>query len=250
MASTGLQLLGLVLSLLGWAGGAVVCAAPLWRVTAFIGNSLLRAQVVWEGLWMSCIVQSTGEIQCKAYDSVLALPGDMQAARVLSMLALLLCALALALGVLGAKCTRCLGRPSLKARVGQVSGGLFLLAGFLYLIPICWTAHAVVRDFYDPRVADPHKRELGPALFLGWGASALLLIGGALLAVGSSPPGAISSPTFSGGGGGGRGQASPNKPTDGGGQVKGSERGEVGGVPAPSPGPIGDSSLCWFSFQP
>ncbi|KAG9337284.1 hypothetical protein JZ751_029570, partial [Albula glossodonta] len=220
MASTGLQLLGLVLSLLGWAGGAVVCAAPLWRVTAFIGNSLLRAQVVWEGLWMSCIVQSTGEIQCKAYDSVLALPGDMQAARVLSMLALLLCALALALGVLGAKCTRCLGRPSLKARVGQVSGGLFLLAGFLYLIPICWTAHAVVRDFYDPRVADPHKRELGPALFLGWGASALLLIGGALLAVGSSPPGAISSPTFSGGGGGGRGQASPNKPTDGGGQVK------------------------------
>ncbi|XP_064180836.1 claudin-6-like [Anguilla rostrata] len=208
MASTGLQLLGLVLSLLGWAGGAMVCAAPLWRVTAFIGNSLVRAQVVWEGLWMSCIIQSTGEIQCKTYDSVLALPGDMQAARGLCMLALMLCALALALGVLGAKCTRCLGRPSLKARVAQVAGALFLLAGFLYLIPICWTAHAIIRDFYDPAVADPHKRELGPALFLGWGMSALLLIGGALLALGSASPGPGSSLSF-------RAKNNPSKPAEG-----------------------------------
>lgn len=211
MASTGLQLLGLVLALLGWAGGALVCAAPLWRVTAFIGNSLVRAQVVWEGLWMSCVIQSTGEIQCKVYDSVLALPGDMQAARVLCLLALMLCALALALGVLGAKCTRCLGRPSLKARVGQVAGVLFALAGFLYLIPICWTAHAVIRDFYDPAVADPHKRELGPALFLGWGMSALLLIGGALLALGSAPPGSGSALSFRGGGA----KNNPSKPAEG-----------------------------------
>ncbi|XP_061086540.1 claudin-6-like [Conger conger] len=211
MASTSLQILGLVLALLGWAGGAMVCAAPLWRVTAFIGNSLVRAQVAWEGLWMSCVVQSTGEIQCKAYDSVLALPGDLQAARVLCLLALMLCALALALGVLGAKCTRCLGRPSLKARVGQVSGALFVLAGFLYLIPICWTAHAIIRDFYDPAVADPHKRELGPALFLGWGMSALLLIGGALLVLGSAPPGGGPALAF----GSGRAKSSPVKPAEG-----------------------------------
>lgn len=60
MASTGLELLGMTLAVLGWLGTLVSCALPLWKVTAFIGNSIVVAQVVWEGLWMSCVVQSTG----------------------------------------------------------------------------------------------------------------------------------------------------------------------------------------------
>ncbi|XP_023677488.1 claudin k [Paramormyrops kingsleyae] len=197
MASTGLQLLGLIMSLLGWVGGALACTAPLWRVTAFIGNNIVVAQIIWEGLWMTCIVQSTGQIQCKVYDSMLALPSDMQAARGLTVLSILLCGVALGLAVLGVKCTKCLGRQHTKARISRVSGALFGLAGFLYLVPVCWTAHSIIRDFYDQHVAAPHKRELGPALYLGWGASGLLLIGGALLYSGSSPPGVPSSPTFS-----------------------------------------------------
>lgn len=53
MASTGLELLGMTLAVLGWLGTLVSCALPLWKVTAFIGNSIVVAQVVWEGLWMS-----------------------------------------------------------------------------------------------------------------------------------------------------------------------------------------------------
>ena len=112
MASTGMQLLGLVLSIVGWVGGALVCAIPLWRVTAFIGNNIVTAQIIWEGLWMTCIVQSTGQIQCKVYDSMLALPSDMQAARGLTVLSVLMCGMALALGVVGVKCTKCIDRKS------------------------------------------------------------------------------------------------------------------------------------------
>uniref|UniRef100_A0A3P9C0W4 Claudin n=1 Tax=Maylandia zebra TaxID=106582 RepID=A0A3P9C0W4_9CICH len=139
MATTGMQLLGLILSIVGWVGGLVVCAIP--------------SQIIWEGLWMNCIVQSTGEIQCKVYDSLLALPSDMQAARGLTVLSILLCGLALALGVLGVKCTKCIGVNSLKARIARISGSLFAIAGFLYLVPVCWTAHSIIRDFYDPHVA-------------------------------------------------------------------------------------------------
>ncbi|XP_073795313.1 claudin k isoform X1 [Danio rerio] len=171
MATTGMQLLGLVLSIIGLVGGFLVCTLPMWRVTAFIGNNIVTAQITWEGLWMNCIWQSTGEIQCKG--------------------------LSLTLGILGIKCTECVGLPSLKARLARVSGVLFVIAGFLILVPVCWTAHSIIRDFYDPYVAAPHKRELGPALYLGWGASALLLIGGSLLYAGSNPPGIPSSPTFS-----------------------------------------------------
>lgn len=198
MASTGLQLLGLVLCMLGWVFGVLVCAAPLWRVSAFVGGEIVIAQVLWEGLWMNCLSQTTGQIQCKTYDSTLALPSSAQAARGLTVLSLLLCILALMLGVTGAKCTHCMGDDNQvsKARVARIAGVLFLVAGLAFLIPISWTAYAVVRDFYDPKVAAPLKRELGPALYLGWGASVLLLVGGSLLHVGSSPPGGGSVPVF------------------------------------------------------
>ncbi|XP_029005458.1 claudin-9-like [Betta splendens] len=200
MASTGLQLLGLVLAVLGWVCGALVCAAPLWRVSAFVGGELVIAQVTWEGLWMNCLSQTTGQIQCKTYDSTLALPASAQAARGLTVLALLLCFLALVLGVAGAKCTHCMegGSQASKAWLGRLAGALFLVASLTYLIPISWTAHAIIRDFYDPTVAAPLKRELGPALYLGWGTSVLLLVGGSLLYVGSSPPGLRARPVLQG----------------------------------------------------
>ncbi|XP_056265511.1 claudin-4-like [Pseudoliparis swirei] len=200
MASTGLQLLGLVLAVMGWVGGALVCAAPLWRVSAFVGGELVIAQVLWEGLWMNCLSQTTGQIQCKSYDSTLALPASAQAARSLTVLALLLCLLALMLGVAGAKCTHCMGdgNHANKARLARIAGLLFGVAGLAYIIPISWTAHAIIRDFYDPNVPAPLKRELGPALYLGWGASLLLMVGGSLLYMGSSPQGARALPVFGG----------------------------------------------------
>lgn len=190
MASTGLQVVGIVLSVLGGVFGTLVCAAPLWRVSAFVGGELVIAQVLWEGLWMNCLSQTTGQIQCKTYDSTLALPFSAQAARGLTVLSLLLCLLALMLAVAGAKCTHCMGTtsPSAKTRVARLAGVLFLVAGVIYIVPICWTAYGIIKDFYDPNIAAPLKRELGPALYLGWGASVLLIVGGFLLQHGSSPP--------------------------------------------------------------
>ncbi|XP_008292441.1 claudin-6-like [Stegastes partitus] len=198
MASTGLQVLGLVLAVLGWVCGALVCAAPLWRVSAFVGGELVIAQVLWEGLWMNCLSQTTGQIQCKTYDSTLALPRSAQVARGLTVLSLLLCLLALMLGVAGAKCTHCMGNgnQASKTRLAGIAGVLFVVAGLAYLIPICWTAYTIIRDFYDPNIAAPLKRELGPALYLGWGASVLLLVGGALLHVGSSAQGGRALPVL------------------------------------------------------
>ncbi|XP_063068329.1 claudin-like protein ZF-A9 isoform X2 [Engraulis encrasicolus] len=76
--SAGIQMLGMVLGLGGWALALVSCALPLWKVSAFVGSNIVTAQTVWEGLWMSCVVQSTGQMQCKVYDSMLALPRDLQ----------------------------------------------------------------------------------------------------------------------------------------------------------------------------
>ncbi|KAG7315957.1 hypothetical protein KOW79_020823 [Hemibagrus wyckioides] len=158
--SAGLQMLGTALGVLGWLGTILACALPLWRVTAFIGNNIVTAQVVWEGLWMTCVVQSTGQMQCKVYDSMLALSSDLQASRAMLVIAPLV---------------------GLVAILASVAGGI------LSLIPPSWMANAVISNFYNPLVAQSQKRELGTAIFICWGASVLMVIGGGLLC--SSWPG-------------------------------------------------------------
>uniref|UniRef100_A0A8C1ZKT9 Claudin 4 n=1 Tax=Cyprinus carpio TaxID=7962 RepID=A0A8C1ZKT9_CYPCA len=108
MAALGLEILGVTLAVFGWIVGIVSCALPMWKVTAFIGVNIVTAQTIWEGIWMNCVVQSTGQMQCKVYDSMLALSSDLQAARALCVIAIVMGVLGLLLSIVGAKCTNCL----------------------------------------------------------------------------------------------------------------------------------------------
>uniref|UniRef100_A0A674KIY4 Claudin n=1 Tax=Terrapene triunguis TaxID=2587831 RepID=A0A674KIY4_9SAUR len=103
MASAGFQILGMVLSVVGWLGSIISCDLPMWKVIAFIGNNIVVAQNIWEGLWMNCIVQSIGQMQCKVYDSMLVLPQDLQAAHAMMVILVLV----LLVSVVGTKCMNC-----------------------------------------------------------------------------------------------------------------------------------------------
>ncbi|XP_018587979.1 claudin-like protein ZF-A89 [Scleropages formosus] len=187
MASAGLQILGVILAVIGWLGEIIICALPMWKVTAFIGANIVTAQTVWEGLWMDCVVQSTGQMQCKVYDSMLALPQDLQAARALVVISILVALIGVLLSVIGGQCTNCIQDAAAKSKVALVSGAVFIVAGVLCLVPVCWSANTVIRDFYNPVVAGAQKRELGASLFIGWGAAGLMLMGGGLLCL-QCPP--------------------------------------------------------------
>ncbi|XP_014832649.1 PREDICTED: claudin-like protein ZF-A89 [Poecilia mexicana] len=181
MVSAGFQILGSALGIIGWIGAIIVCALPMWKVTAFIGSNIVTSQITWEGIWMSCVVQSTGQMQCKVYDSMLALSSDLQAARALVIISILVGILAILLCVAGGKCTNCVQNETAKIKVGIASGVMFIVAAVLCLIPVCWTAHTIIQNFYNPYVVQAQKYELGASLYIGWGASALMLIAGAML---------------------------------------------------------------------
>ncbi|MBN3308369.1 CLD4 protein, partial [Amia calva] len=187
MASTGLQILGMMLSLFGWTAAIMTCALPMWRVTAFIGTNIVVAQVIWEGLWMSCVVQSTGQMQCKIYDSLLSLPQDLQAARALTVMSVLAGLAGIMLSIIGGKCTNCVEDEAAKAKLGIVAGVFIIIAGVLCLVPVSWSANTIVMDFYNPLVTEAQRREFGPAMYIGWGASILLVLGGALLCCNCPP---------------------------------------------------------------
>uniref|UniRef100_H2L717 Uncharacterized protein n=1 Tax=Oryzias latipes TaxID=8090 RepID=H2L717_ORYLA len=165
MPSLGLEILGVALAVLGWISAIASCALPMWRVSAFIGVNIVTAQVTWEGIWMNCVVQSTGQMQCKIHDSMLALSGDLQAARALTVISIVLGVLGVLVSITGAKCTNCVDEEASKARVMIAAGVAFILASLMQIIPVSWSAHAIVTEFYSPLIPEAQKREIGAALF-------------------------------------------------------------------------------------
>ncbi|XP_038231983.1 claudin-4-like [Dermochelys coriacea] len=181
MSVMAVQMGGLALSVLGWLGTFLTCALPMWKVTAFIGSNIVVAQVFWEGLWMNCVYESTGQMQCKIYDSLLDLSSDLQAARALVVVSILASFLALLFAIFGAECTRCVDDKEAKAKISITAGAVFILAGIVLLIPVSWSANTIISNFYNPMVPEALKKELGASLYVGWVSSALLVFGGSIL---------------------------------------------------------------------
>lgn len=179
-----LEILALVLGFIGLIGTVTVTVLPMWRVSAFIGANIIVMEELWEGLWMNCFRQADIKMQCKVYDSLLILPPELQAARGLMCVAIVLVVIALLITGFGTKRSNCC-RDNVKGKniTLAVGGSLYLLCCVITLIPVSWVGHTVIRNFYNPTVLDSQKRELGEALYIGWGTSAVLLITGIILLV-------------------------------------------------------------------
>ncbi|MBN3314164.1 CLD5 protein, partial [Atractosteus spatula] len=192
MVSAGLEILGLGLCIVGSLLVMVACGLPMWKVTAFIDSNIVVAQTIWDGLWMTCVVQSTGQMQCKVHDSVLALSQDLQTARALTIISSVMGVLGLMVTIAGVQCTNCIKGEEVKARVVNAGGVIYIISGLFVLVPLCWMANKIIVDFYNPEVPTSRKREIGAAMYIGWAATALLLIGGTLLCCSCPAPGSSS----------------------------------------------------------
>lgn len=179
-----LEVLAMTLGIIGLAGVIAITALPMWKVTAFIGANLIVMEMQWEGLWMVCIRQADINMQCKVYDSLLVLPPDVQAARGLVCIAILLTFLAILVSTCGIRRTTfCQSNDKGKKMILMVGACLFLASALATLIPVCWTTHTIVRVFYNPTVMDSQKREIGQALYVGYATALVLVVAGAILIV-------------------------------------------------------------------
>uniref|UniRef100_A0A668T0Y1 Claudin n=1 Tax=Oreochromis aureus TaxID=47969 RepID=A0A668T0Y1_OREAU len=176
------EILALVLGALGLCGTIVTTCLPHWRVSAFIGANIIVMEELLEGLWMDCYRQANINIQCKVYDSMLILPPELQAARGLMCVSIVLAFISLLLTGFGIQKSNCCG-DNLKSKniTYALGGSLFLLSCLTTLIPVSWVAHTVISNFYNPEMLDAQKRELGVSLFIGWATSGVLLITGIIV---------------------------------------------------------------------
>ncbi|NWH62381.1 CLD2 protein, partial [Geococcyx californianus] len=181
MVSMGLQLLGYTLAFLGCIGTLTTTLLPSWKISSYVGSSIVTAVSFTKGLWMECATYSTGITQCDIYSSMLNLPADIQAAQALMVSSCAVSSLACLITIMGMRCTVfSQGSPG-KDRVAVGGGVVFILGGLLCFIPLVWNIHVVLRDFHNPVIPDSMKFELGEALYLGIISSLLSFIGGIIL---------------------------------------------------------------------
>ena len=175
------QLLALVVALIGFLGTVLTCALPIWKVTAYVSGNIVTAQVLWEGLWVNCLLHSTGHRQCKAYDSLLAVPEDLQAARAPMCISIAVGVAAIFLSMLGARCTNSYRNENItKALMVPLVGIVFMAAGVLCIATVSWSAHVTITGFYNPLATEGRRGELGAAICVGW-VSGFLFLGGGML---------------------------------------------------------------------
>ncbi|XP_056139825.1 claudin-8-like [Lampris incognitus] len=169
------EIAAVCVGLVGLIGAAATTGMPMWKVTAFIEENIIVMETRWEGLWMNCYRQANIRMQCKVYDSLLFLPPDLQAARGLMCCSLALSGLGLLVALAGMRCTSCVqNNDRVKTIILMVAGGMQFMASICVFIPVSWTGHVIIRDFYNPLLIDAQRRELGEALYIGWVTGAFL----------------------------------------------------------------------------
>ncbi|XP_004075340.1 claudin-8-like [Oryzias latipes] len=169
------ELAAMCVGVIGLIGAAATTGLPMWKVTAFIGENIIVMETRWEGLWMNCYRQANIRMQCKVYDSLLYLPSELQAARGLMCCSVALSSLGLLVALLGMRCISCLqSNRWAKNIILLVAGGMQFMASLCVFIPVSWTGHVIIRDFYNPLLIDAQRRELGEALYIGWVTGACL----------------------------------------------------------------------------
>ncbi|XP_023150807.1 claudin-1 [Amphiprion ocellaris] len=197
MANAGIQLLGFTLAFFGFIGTIASTVMVEWKASSYAGDNIITAQALYEGLWKSCVSQSTGQVQCKVYDSLLQLPGIVQGARGLMLSSILLCFISILVAVVGMKCTTCMSElPEQKDKVALSGGVIFIIGGLLALVGTSWYGHRIAQDFYDPFTPTNARYEFGSALFVGWGAACLIIIGGSFLCCSCPDKGSGKAPRY------------------------------------------------------
>ncbi|XP_066130555.1 claudin-15 [Saccopteryx bilineata] len=178
--SVAVETFGFFVAAVGLLMLGVTLPHSYWRVSTVHGN-VITTSTIFENLWHSCATDSLGVYNCWEFPSMLALSGYIQACRALMITAILLGFLGLLLGVVGLRCTNIGGMVlSRKTKLAATAGALHILAGCCGMVAITWYASNITRDFFDPLYPGT-KYELGPALYLGWSASLLAILGGVCL---------------------------------------------------------------------
>ncbi|XP_016097615.1 claudin-10-like [Sinocyclocheilus grahami] len=157
-----------------------------------VDSLVLTSGHYFSNLWKDCLSDSTGVTDCKEFPTLLALQTYIHLCRSLVIVSIILGFFGSILALVGMKCTKLGGSEIVNARVTFAAGMNYLFSGLCGMFAYSCYAHKVISEFMDPNYK-AKKFELGSALFVGWGGSALLAAGGFVYSITAGKEGCRSS---------------------------------------------------------
>ncbi|KAM7379839.1 hypothetical protein PAMP_005359 [Pampus punctatissimus] len=148
--STAVEATGFIMCIISWLVTGAALANDYWKVSTMSG-SVIISQREFENLWHACAENSAGIVDCRDFESLLALPGHIQASRALMIVSLLAGLGSMIVSLLGLKCIK-IGSATdqSKAKIAVTGGVVSILAGLCCMIAVSWYAFRVVEDFNNP----------------------------------------------------------------------------------------------------
>ncbi|XP_017287433.1 claudin-15-like isoform X1 [Kryptolebias marmoratus] len=175
-----LEVVALFSGFVGWILVYVSLQDHYWKESTQDG-SVIVTSTVYENLWMSCASDSTGVYNCRDFQSLLALPGYIQASRALMIASIVFGTFGLVASLVGMQCSKIGGENYvLKGRIAAIGGVFFILQGLCTMIAVSWYAANITQQFFDQLYAGT-KYEIGQGLYIGWASAVLALCGGCCL---------------------------------------------------------------------
>ncbi|KAK2502215.1 hypothetical protein MC885_017079 [Smutsia gigantea] len=194
MSTTTFQAVGFLLSILGLAGCIAATGMDVWSTQDLYDNPVTSV-FQYQGLWRSCVRQSSGFTECRPYFTILGLPAMLQAVRALMIVGIVLGAIGLLVSIFALKCIR-IGsmEDSAKANMTLTSGIMFIIAGLCAIAGVSVFANMLVTNFWMSTASMytglggmvqtvQNRYTFGSALFVGWVAGGLTLIGGVMMCI-------------------------------------------------------------------
>ncbi|KAG9494527.1 claudin-18 [Eleutherodactylus coqui] len=201
MSTTMCQTMGFVVSALGFAGIIVSTCLDMWSTQDLYDNPV-TAVFQYQGLWRSCVRESSGFTECRPYFTILGLPAMFQACRALMIVGIVLGAIGLLISIFALKCIR-IGsmEDAAKANITLTSGVMFIVAGLCSIIGVSVFANMLVTNFWMTTSSMysggaisgmggmggmqtlQTRYTFGSALFVGWVAGGITVIGGIMMCI-------------------------------------------------------------------
>lgn len=191
--------MGFILSILGVGGVIAATGLDQWSTEDLYSNPV-TAVYTYYGLWRSCVRQSSGFTECRPYFTILGLPGLFQAVRALMIVGIVVGAIGIMVAIFALKCIK-MGSmdDTAKATMTLTSGIMFAIAGVCSIAGVSVFANLIVTTFMmNTYASSPFlglsgldsaglggpiapRYTFGAALFVGWVAGGVLLVGGVMM---------------------------------------------------------------------
>ncbi|KAJ8255618.1 hypothetical protein COCON_G00194820 [Conger conger] len=175
------QILGFLISTLGWLFVSCTMAMDYWRVSqigGLGGSNIIKVAWYWSNLWKDCFIDSTAVVNCRDFPVLWNVTSYVQGVRGLLMFGLGFGFVAAILAFVGMECTNIGGSDKINDQV-LFSGAIFHIAGGICDIAgYCLYINRIARTAFNPNLDPTSLRyDIGTPLFLGLVGSFLILTG-------------------------------------------------------------------------